>query len=53
MPSVCIHVRKTYSKSEEIAMMNAVQSALVTACSIERTSSSVLRPLCAAAHVQR
>jgi len=31
MPSVCIHVRKTYSDSEEIAIMNAVQAALVTA----------------------
>jgi len=31
MPSVCIHVRKTYSESEEIAIMNAVQVALVTA----------------------
>ena len=31
MPSVCIHVRKTYSESEEIAIMNAVQAALVTA----------------------
>jgi len=31
VPSVCIHVRKTYSESEEIAIMNAVQAALVTA----------------------
>lgn len=31
MPSVCIHVRKTYSQSEEIAIMNAVQAALVSA----------------------
>ena len=31
MPSVCIHVRKIYSESEEIAIMNAVQAALVTA----------------------
>jgi len=31
MPSVCIHVRKSYSDSEEIAIMNAVQAALVAA----------------------
>ena len=31
MPSICIHIRKTYSDSEEIAIMNAVQAALVTA----------------------
>ena len=31
MPSVCIQVRKTYTESEEIAIMNAVQAALVTA----------------------
>jgi hypothetical protein len=28
MPSVCIHVRKAYSESEETAIMNAVQAAL-------------------------
>jgi hypothetical protein len=31
VPSVCIHVRKTYSEPEEIAIMNAVHAALVTA----------------------
>jgi hypothetical protein len=31
MPSVCIHVRKAYSELEEMAIMNAVQAALVTA----------------------
>jgi hypothetical protein len=31
VPSVCIHVRKIYSESGEIAIMNAVQAALVTA----------------------
>jgi len=31
MPSVCIHVRKSYSDSEEMAIMNAVQAALVSA----------------------
>ena len=35
MPSVCIHVRKTYSDSEEIAIMNAVQAALVTAFGVQ------------------
>ena len=35
MPSVCIHVRKTYSESEETAIMNAVQAALVTAFGVK------------------
>ena len=45
MPSVCIHVRKAYSESEEIAIMNAVHAALVTAFGVEpetRTSLSWL-----------
>jgi hypothetical protein len=35
MPSVCIHVRKTYSEAQEIAIMNAVQAALVTAFGVK------------------
>lgn len=31
MPNVYIHVRKVYSESEEVAIMNAVHAALVTA----------------------
>lgn len=31
MPSVCIHVRKAYSEAEEIALMNAVHAAMVSA----------------------
>lgn len=35
MPSVCIHVRKIYSEPEEVAIMNAVQSALVSAFGVK------------------
>ena len=31
MPSVSIHVRRTYSEAEEVALMDAVQSALAEA----------------------
>ena len=41
MPSVCIHVRKTYSESEEIAIMNAVQAALVTAFGVEPSDTNI------------
>ena len=41
MPSVCIHVRKTYSESEEIAIMNAVQAALVTAFGVEPDDKNI------------
>ncbi|UUZ71710.1 tautomerase family protein [Polaromonas sp. P1(28)-8] len=34
MPSVIIHVRRTYSEAEEVALMDAVQSALVAAFNV-------------------
>jgi len=42
MPSVCIHVRKAYSDSEEIAIMNAVQAALVTAFGVKFEDRNVV-----------
>ena len=42
MPSVCIHVRKTYSDSEEIAIMNAVQAALVTAFGVKLEDRNIV-----------
>jgi hypothetical protein len=41
MPSVCIHVRKTYSESEEVAIMNAVQAALVTAFGVSPSDTNI------------
>jgi len=41
VPSVCIHVRKAYSESEEIAIMNAVQAALVTAFGVARDDKNI------------
>ncbi len=42
MPSVCIHVRKTYSDSEEIAIMNAVHAALVTAFGVKSEDRNIV-----------
>ena len=42
MPSVCIHVRKLYSDSEEIAIMNAVQAALVSAFGVELDDRNIV-----------
>ena len=41
MPSVCIHVRRAYSESEEIAIMNAVHDALVTAFDVGRDDKNI------------
>jgi len=41
VPSVCIHVRKSYSQAEEIAIMNAVQAALVTAFGVEAEDKNI------------
>ena len=41
MPSVCIHVRKAYSESEETAIMNAVQAALVTAFGVKPEDTNI------------
>jgi hypothetical protein len=41
MPSVCIHVRKVYSEPEEIAIMNAVQAALVTAFGVRPDDKNI------------
>lgn len=35
MPSVSIHVRRTYTEAEEVAIMDAVQSALVEAFNVK------------------
>jgi len=41
MPSVCIHVRRAYSEAEEIAIMNAVQAALVTAFGVKPDDKNI------------
>ena len=42
MPSVCIHVRKAYSESEEIAIMNAVQAALASAFGTDPKDTNII-----------
>ena len=42
MPSVCIHVRREYSEAEEIAIMNAVQAALVTAFGVKPDDKNIM-----------
>ena len=42
MPSVVIHVRKDYSDSEEIAIMNAVHAALVTAFDVGTDDKNII-----------
>ena len=42
MPSVCIHVRKAYSESEETAIMNAVHAALVTAFGVKPEDTNIM-----------
>jgi hypothetical protein len=41
MPSVCIHIRKLYRESEEIAIMNAVQAALATAFGVDPEDTNI------------
>jgi len=42
LPSVCIHVRKAYSEAEEIALMNAVHAALVSAFGVEPGARNII-----------
>ncbi len=42
MPNVYIHVRKSYSQAEEVAIMQAVQAALVTAFGVEPTDANIV-----------
>ena len=42
MPSVCIHVRKAYTESEETAIMNAVHAWLVTAFGVKAEDTNIM-----------
>ena len=42
MPSVCIHVRRAYSEAEEVAIMSAVQAALVTAFGVKPDDKNIM-----------
>lgn len=41
MPSIAIHVRKAYSEAEEIAIMSAVHSAMVSAFGVKKDDTNI------------
>lgn len=42
MPSICIHVRRGYTEAEEIAIMNAVHAALVSAFGVGADDRNIM-----------